>query len=304
MKKCIITSLLFFVPAVAVAGDHCTNPDEYTIDRRCYVTDEQKTQKPYNAVVMVEEPDNRGFCTGVIVNEKDNGPYVLTAKHCVYSGFKTADTIKIKLENDDTEYEITKHVFGEYEGTVRTYNGDWAVYKVPENKKEDFLKISVQKANKKKSAARLVGYSALKIMNDKEIHDFKQAYIEHLKNQGKTVKFSSDDNSVLDVDLAAVVEISKKTDSGLMNDMKLKVSFCEYGKKGGECCQGWYGISGAPVFDDSDKVMAIATGGENCIGGARHAEMIKDLELKGGTIKNSVRIDDIKIPKTTEKIAP
>ena len=36
-----------------MAADHCTNPTEYTIDRRCYVTDKQKQQKPYNAVVEV-----------------------------------------------------------------------------------------------------------------------------------------------------------------------------------------------------------------------------------------------------------
>ena len=72
MKKYAISSLLFLMPFVAMAADdHCTKPDEYTIDKRCYVTDEQKSQKPYNSVVQVIIPDKNGICTGTIVKEKD-----------------------------------------------------------------------------------------------------------------------------------------------------------------------------------------------------------------------------------------
>ena len=48
---------MIFMPSVSMAADHCTNPKEYTIDKRCYVTDEQKKEKPYNAVVALVHDD-------------------------------------------------------------------------------------------------------------------------------------------------------------------------------------------------------------------------------------------------------
>ena len=66
MKKYITISLLLFVPFMSMAADHCTNPKEYTVDKRCYVTDEQKKEKPYNAVVaLIDNVDP--YFTGTIV---------------------------------------------------------------------------------------------------------------------------------------------------------------------------------------------------------------------------------------------
>jgi len=303
MKKYIITSLLFFVPFVAMANDHCTNPNEYTIDRRCYVTDEQKTQKPYNSVAFVGNG-----CTGTIVKEKDGTPYLFTAKHCVPGRFKTTrpnlklemdvwDTVKIKLEHNNAEYEATKFVYGNYEDSPLTYDGDWAVYKLPESNKEDFLKIAVEKTKKKESMATLVGYGALKVMSDKEIHDFKQAYINQLESEGKEVDFTADDNKSIELAPKAFVQFSQKTGFVLIDaEPKLKVSFCKYNNEnGGNGCQGWGANSGGPVFDKNGKIMAIVTGGENYIGGDRHAEIAKDAIEDNILLKNSIRINNINL---------
>ena len=51
MRRIILFLLFLAVPVNLLAEDACTNPDKYTIDKRCYVTDEQKKEKPYNAVV-------------------------------------------------------------------------------------------------------------------------------------------------------------------------------------------------------------------------------------------------------------
>ena len=77
MKKIFLfLSFLLYLPCVAPGADHCTDPDKYTVDKRCYVTDEQKKEKPYNAVVRVGSG-----CTGIII-EKNGVPFLLTAKHC------------------------------------------------------------------------------------------------------------------------------------------------------------------------------------------------------------------------------
>ena len=304
MKKYIITSLLFFVSAVAMADDHCTNPNEYTIDRRCYVTDEQKTQKPYSAVARIDIEEIGAYCTGTIVKEKDGTPYLFTAKHCVYRPFldgKSVDTVKIKLEKDNIEYEATKYACGNYFGSWKTYGGDWAVYKLSEDKKEDFLKIAVEKTNKSpngKYSARLVGYGALKIMSDEEIRDFKQSYIEHLKRKKETVDFTADDNRGVSVSN----EFLEQEMPNLIDDhTALKVSFCQYGPNNGIGCQGWFGNSGGPVFDDGGKIMAIVSrAGYSAIGGKDHADIIINAKFDNVPVKTSVKVNDIKLSNACE----
>ena len=297
-------SLSIFIPYVAIASDHCTNPDEYTIDKRCYVTDEQKTQNPYNAVTLVDIEEKNAHCTGTIVKEKDGTPYLFTAKHCVYRPFldgKSVDTVKIKLEKDNTEYKATKYACGKYYGPWQTYGDDWAVYKLPENKKEYFLKIAVEKTDKSsngKYSARLVGYGALKIMSDKEIHDFKQFYIEHLKNEGKTASFTADDNTGIPVDHEFLEE---KMPNLVDNYTVLKVSFCQYGPNNGINCQGWKGNSGGPVFDDNGKIMAIVSrGGHSTIGGEDHADIIVNAKFDNVPVKTSVKVKDINLSNKCE----
>lgn len=67
LRRCIL-SLILLAPYASFGRDSCTNKNgEYTIDRRCYVTDEQKRVSPYNAVVRLDD------CTSTIV--KHNNRY-------------------------------------------------------------------------------------------------------------------------------------------------------------------------------------------------------------------------------------
>ena len=287
MKKSIITSLLFLMPCVAMAADHCTNPNEYTIDKRCYVTDEQKTQKPYNAVVKFTGNED---CTGTIVKEEDGTPYLYTAEHCDPSGSAYAT---IKLENDNTEYGVGRHAWGEW-SFHRT--GDWAVYKLPEDKKEDFLKIAVEKSPKDPSLIKVVGYGALKIMSDKEISDLKQDYMKYVEEnnipEDKVGAVKDKNGNILGFDMYYTNFknfIEKKYSSIFGDSNKLKESSCKYfsvyskhshghgGVQGGAVgCQGWHGNSGGPVFDNENKIFAITVSGRDVIGGPGHAQIGMD----------------------------
>ena len=83
MRKILIGLLLcaVIVPSFGqmLSPDSCGAPDLYTIDKRCYVTDYQKTQSPYNAVVRVAAMGGEWRCTGTIVQ---NGGY-----YYVYTDF-------------------------------------------------------------------------------------------------------------------------------------------------------------------------------------------------------------------------
>ena len=152
MKKYIITSLLFFIPFMSMAADHCTNPSEYTIDKRCYVTDTQKQQRPYNAVVGITRPEPVSIlsfikytnCTGTIARwdyghgparngPQDSGLYLFTAKHCTDNDNdgQPDKTLHIKLQNGD-KYDATLVAVGDYNiNDDSNFSGDWAIYRLP-----------------------------------------------------------------------------------------------------------------------------------------------------------------------------
>ncbi len=118
-KICIFLSCLTTIPAVAL-DDACTKPGEFTIDRRCYVTDEQKTKKPFNATVALLD-NNKPYCTGTIVKYEDK-LYVYTANHCAKDG----NSITIRLQNGQ-EYNITQLRNGGNKDD-RFHTQDWALY--------------------------------------------------------------------------------------------------------------------------------------------------------------------------------
>jgi len=209
MIKYIITSWLVFVPFVSMAADHCTNPTEYTVDKRCYVTDEQKKTSPYNAVVGLAVVDWLGwvdiYCTGTIVKGRSGDPYLYTAKHCI----SDKNNIKIKLQ-DGRLLKVTESSIGNYDAAnEENLSGDWATYSIDKvsasisllgGPKVRFARDlpMVEKSSNAKVVmgpydpvydARVVGYGALKIMSDKEISNYKDKYIRYLKDkQGITAK--------------------------------------------------------------------------------------------------------------------
>ena len=114
--------------------DSCGAPDLYTIDKRCYVTDYQKTQSPYNAVVRVAAMGGGWGCTGTIV-QNGGDYYVYTAAHCVKSEKDNSVAEYIMIELQDGRYFLAKkNSVGDYDVVNRENNhgsqGDWAFYRI------------------------------------------------------------------------------------------------------------------------------------------------------------------------------
>lgn len=281
MKKYIIISLLLFIPSLAMAADHCTNPKEYTVDKRCYVTDAQKKEKPYNAVVALI--DYYGpYCTGTIVKDKDDKHYLYTAKHCTgdendlvrpVPQIKLQDGRKLKVTEKDTgNYNIKHDVF---------FKGDWAIYQlgtsnVPSVEITDKESIGLGPFSYDYDA-RVVGYGSLKIMSDREISDFKQKYTKYLKDKNKNLGIITGlRGGGIDTQNSYVINFieseSKYWRSLESDDHALKVSNCKYSSNGKLTnCQTWAGNSGGPIFDSKNAIMGILTRGLHTIGGSHHA---------------------------------
>lgn len=300
MGKYIIVSLSLFIPFVSMAADHCTNPEDYTVDKRCYVTDYQKRAKPYNAVVgtiRYFEP----YCTGTVIKWQDR-LYVYTAKHCVVDeNGVAADTIKIKTQSGE-EIVVNKNKVGDNDVMSNNNNraGDWAIYSVPA--KYNIASTNFSAANGDiwwdllqlvKYDARVIGYGSLKIMSDSEIELYKQKYIKYLtnkqhipsalaKNNEKIYGFDGKGgintyydeksnqyvaNFLIDLasnDYAYYIDIFK--------NKELKVSYCKFSNTGQAIgCQIYGGNSGGGTFDNDGNLMGILTGYHSVIGGKNHA---------------------------------
>lgn len=279
MKKYIIISLLLFVPFISMAADHCTNPNEFTVDKRCYVTDKQKKEKPYNAVVALV--DKYGvYCTGTIVKERGR-LYLYTAKHC--TGDEN-DLVRSKLQiklQDGRELKVTENNTGNYNIKHDVFiKGDWAIYQLGISNVP-----SVEITDKKSIGfgpftydydARVVGYGVLKIMSDREISDFKQEYIKYLKDKNKNLGIISGLRSGgIDTSNSYVINFINSEFNywiSLVSDDALKVSNCKYSSNGKLTnCQSWGGNSGGPILDDKNTIMGILTRGSPVIGGSHHA---------------------------------
>lgn len=282
MKKYIIISLLLFIPSLAMAADHCTNPKEYTVDKRCYVTDEQKKTKPYNAVAALINGDSV-YCTGTIVKGKNGKPYLYTAKHCTQDKDKAVKpSLQIKLQ-DGRKLEVTKNKVGNYDKD-NNFAGDWAIYSIKQSNipmVEETTKIKIGLAPFHiPYDAKVVGYGALGIMSDKEISEFRNKYIKYLKDK-KNVETEETEASYGFRDggiyyrNAYVQDFvhSNKAYLKTSDVRKLKVSICKYLSTGrAKGCQVWSGNSGGPIFDSDNKIMGIQTRARLIIGGSHHAD--------------------------------
>lgn len=304
-----------YIPSLAMAADHCTNPKEYTIDKRCYVTDEQKKEKPYNATVAIKKPFWGMGCTGTIAkwnrrltNTDFTGldvlPYFFTAKHCTdHNNDNVPDkTLKIELQNGRI-FEVTLVGYGNYDIKKDTNRaGDWAVYRLPVDliknvsggyhvdmlsaavmeKKINWVHADADAQRDNRSIVK-VGYGRLKIMSDKDIENFRQRYLNYLKGHGINI-VEKDVGIKWDNSVNAENETVEKFISSIrmmfaaaefFDDRTLKVSTCSFSSD--SYCQGWGGNSGGPLFDNENRLVGVATRGYRYIGGMNHGRAGDDV---------------------------
>ena len=297
MKKIFMFLLLFCMPIVSFGlEDACTNPNEFTIDKRCYVTDEQKQQKPYNAVVGFIGPYGTD-CTGTVVKHGEQ-VFVYTAKHCM-------ERYKERFVSfvDETQARVGRFSEGNYktsyslyEQTMTNADGDWAILKFDEadTKEMPFVELSVHPTNRN---ALSLGYGGLKVMSDKEIADIKNKYIDYWKNndspyvikdentgeyvpEGKILitqenqaQYGLVDGGLVTINSYVGHFISKEIGLLDTDSHKLKASYCQYDSDSNKVigCQGWQGDSGGGLFDFEGNLMAIRSKGSAIIGGTNHA---------------------------------
>ena len=304
MRKVFVFVLLLFTQNFCWAlDDACTKPKEYTVDKRCYVTDAQKKEKPYNAVVGLVDK-NGVYCTGTIVST-GNELYLYTAKHCTdHNGNGDSDySLTIKTQ-DGKRYVVYKDTVGTYSiPTDKKQYSDWAVYKIKQT--------GLQSVNLAQKPSELfpenfvlsIGYGGLKVMSDHEIKKFKENYIEWLISKGATREniekhpklYGFKNGGVNGLD-----DIVEHYINGLDysyrkyifgDENKLKVSRCRYKFYDNEYvgCQVWGGNSGGGIFDFYGDLMAITTRGNNDIGGNTHANATYGINVVQQNLKETRR---------------
>lgn len=347
MKRGILSVLVALAPTVCWGlDDACTKPDEFTIDRRCYVTDEQKNVFPYNTVVALLSSKNRIYCTGTIVqDEAEHQMYVYTAKHCTDNNKDNISDNTLAIQTQQGEqYMVSLVRSGNLNiETGASRSGDWAIYNIddaPDNLQGTTLttyhsgfvggfdalvdKTPVSMSGNRGPVrhklalgemwsvndfdARVVGYGALKIMNDAEIRTFREKYIEFLEeNLDDAVREVYKNKNLSEAEIERKIalyrdepqlkglygkniyknnpivqefisgthtnSLSSKERSDIFKDIdNLKVSYCQLSTDGyQQGCQTWHGNSGGPIFDRDGRLMGMVTRGDSFIGGNRHA---------------------------------
>lgn len=293
--------------------DACTKPQEFTIDKRCYVTDEQKKVLPYSAVASIITEEDINFCTGTFVHgvddanslfnitENSGSVYLFTARHCMENQnnilFKTQQGKRLE------GYILNR---GNY-----SKNGDWAIYKLSDDVKnnKDFLEKEIGVVNTNtlpvvgEIPVKLVGYGHLKIMSDKEIAQFKEFYINYVvKDIAKSnVYLTNSDvekrpdffetntggmhmNNVYVTDFISQLSDAKRLE--LFSDTDLKVSYCVYQNNIAVGCQGAGGSSGGAVFDADNNLIGIHNKSSKEIGGLKHMGAVYDVSITNINIDN------------------
>ena len=304
MKKIIMASLFAFMPSVSMAAesmvtDHCTNPTEYTVDKRCYVTDAQKRTKPYNAVVaLVDDETGYVYCTGTIVKDKNGNPYLYTAKHCVADGLGiVADPITVRTQSD-IKITADDPKTGGFDTVAkgRDRSEDWAIYSIPSAHQIASTNLTDKEGHWWDVAqlynydARVIGYGALKIMSDKEILNYKIKYLRYLRDEKGITATGNESQYGFDGEGGVYAYYGDYSGPYVVNffdylidndheyykevfqNKKLKVSSCGFSASGQSVgCQIWGGNSGGGVFDKEGNLMGILAGYTATIGGENHA---------------------------------
>ena len=276
IKIPVVFALMTMVPNMCWAlSDACTNPKEYTIERRCYLTEDAWQRAPYKHVLkMWRKADGKVYCTANMAFGQ-----IVTARHCI-EDYNVSDLKFIAFDGR----EITARYFG-YEaefpyGSYEAFGPD-IVFLTPSAKDAAFVKSnSVNTAESINSVTSgsfvSVGCGGLKILSDKEIDLFQRAYNEFLKHNKEYVARNSDDDfgkPILDngqtMNLTYLLgrEFFEKINPYLIkyglgtaediftNDGKnIKASLCNGFEQPDEgrhlygYCKGWYGDSGGGVY--------------------------------------------------------
>lgn len=316
MRKLFIVFLPVFLLLSSVAmaeettyADACHKPKEFTVDKRCYVTDKQKKVLPYSSVADLVYKGDWSYCTGTFVYgvsdkkslfnfTKDNGlVYLFTAKHCTDGD----GAIRVKTQKGKTlDLYLVRQ--GDY-SSGGDRRGDWAIYKLNDDIKNDkeFLKKEIGVVNTDSifmandRSVKLVGYGGLKIMSDKEIAQFKEDYIKYIIEdagkkgtqlkrsdvEGDSTYFNTRTGGI-DRDNPYLTGFVKKLESenkNIFQDKDLKVSTCTYSNNVAKGCQSWSGNSGGPVFDSDNNLVGIHNAGYGEVGGTSHAQSAYDVSI-------------------------
>lgn len=274
MKRLFVLFYLLFLPVFTFADDGahdgCVENGKYkkdfTIDRRCYVTDEQKQTSPYSAVVRLTDKG----CTGTIV-KKDNGYFIYTAKHCTYSDNRD---LNIKLQ-DGRAFIINFVKRGESVDSDDDF-GDWAQYKMSVDKDDTNIPY-VKTDSFKNGKVKVVGYGSLSIMTDKQIKQAKDDYGKFLVEMGfvdneEALKQSGEYILTKDGGIrGGPNKLLKFFLARHFTNEDLKVSDCELSNGGLKGCQLWGGNSGGPLFNNHGGIMGVVATGNYQLGGTSHA---------------------------------
>lgn len=258
-------------------SDRCQNGgihrNDYTVDRRCYLTDEQKQEPPYNAVVALYN-EYGNYCTGTIVKNPNDGKlYVYTAKHCVESN--GTEPLSVRMQ-DGTEMTVKFMYMG-----MGKQHSDSAIYKIPDEYTANIPFVTT--GGMYSGYFEIVGYGALPIMSDKQIDAtrkaFKQAltdkkidFVEKIHNKAFKQMFPDDAH-----------QLKSSLHCRLVNRDSLGEEKASVDKTN---CQAWHGNSGGPVFDEDGQMVAILTHGvgmasddwyaETFLGGQEEVSDIQD----------------------------
>lgn len=276
MKKYGICFLFILTLPAHAAGDSCSNPAAYTIDRRCYITGAQTRQPPYNSVVQLID-DIGGYCSGTIVNFGSE-QYIVTAYHCALG--LDSDTVQQEIHATMPNGErITAHYHsgGGYGKDNHDINKDFAFYRI-DNAPTPLVKYPGVTWRYVRDVQNmllgLIAYGSLKIMSDAEIKDYKARYIKYLRNQhkGLTKENGVIHDGIQPSDMMLVDFLKAEGEDyylDLFEDMdNMKISVCTMPQS---YCQGWYGASGGAFFDTDGNVVAVLSNGIAVIGSKFHA---------------------------------
>lgn len=274
----LICLFLLFVPELCFGlDDACTKPDEFTIDKRCYVTDEQKQQKPYNSVVNLTSVIGR-YCSGVLIKEKEK-IYLYTAKHCV-------DKISSKsLKKNITAITLSGKKLKAVLADV-VLDKDLIKYIVEPND-VDYVNISKKSENPFVQSVRVIGYGGFNVLSDKTIEKFKKKYIDFLQSEKTlnpkgteyTYGFYNDEgvfyaNEKVQEFLGWLEFNDKNFYQDIFGEQYMKISKCSYYTDTHfDGCQAVEGDSGGGMFNDNGDIIGIIVRALDVIGGVHNMEL-------------------------------